>query len=308
MKTAPTKITPLAPGEKLRLTNDGDLEVFFIGVGNASAMRHHNLNLLLIKGDQHVMVDFGRTAPEALQNTAKLRVGDIGTYLITHSHADHIGGLEMAALENRYVGQKFQGKPKLKMIVPAEYQEILWDRSLRGGLEWNEEIANDRLSFADYFDPIRPRWIKKFPREALEVIVGGIKIELFRTKHVPDNASGWEDSFTSYGLFVDDHVFISMDTRFDLDLINEYANRSSVMFHDVQFFPGAVHAPLTDLRTLPDNVKAKMHLIHYADNWESQDITGFAGWATQGVRYVFPKVVTTVAEAELELARLGVAV
>lgn len=283
------RIVPLLPDQKLSLQNDGELEVFFIGVGSAAAKRHDNLNLLLVKGDEHVMVDFGFTAPRALKATAKLDVGDISRFLITHSHADHIGGLETAALENRYVGRKFKKKPKLQMIITEGYQEVLWDRSLRGGLEWNEEANNRRLDFSDYFDPIRPTWLRNFPREAFEATVGGMHIEMFRTKHVPDNAAGWQASFTSYGLFIDGHVFISMDTRFDLDLIEEYANRSSVMFHDVQFFPGAVHAPLSDLRTLPDEVKAKMHLMHYADNFDEQDISGFAGWARQGVRYVFPK-------------------
>ena len=282
---------PLLPGQKLPLQNDGELEVFFIGVGNARTKKNGNLNLLLIKGKEHVMVDFGRTAPDTLPLTAGLEVGDIGTFLITHSHGDHIGGLEQAALDNRYIFTKPpHNRPKLRMVINEGYQEILWDRSLRGGLEWNEEEGNRRLSFGDYFDPIRPTWLRNFPREAFEVTIGGMRIEMFRTKHVPDNAAGWQASFTSYGLFVDDHVFISMDTRFDLDLIEEYAERSSVMFHDVQFFPGAVHAPLADLKTLPAEVKAKMHLMHYADNFDKQDISGFAGWTKQGVRYVFPKV------------------
>ncbi len=282
------KMIRLAEGEKLSLTNDGQLEVFFIGTGNAGAVKHNQCNLLLVKGKEHVMVDFGMTAPRALAETAGLKIADINRFLITHSHADHIGGLELAALERRYVGCRFQGKSKLEMIITEGYQEILWDRSLRGGLEWNEEEADThkRLCFNDYFIPIRPGWVKKQPREVYSVDIGGMHIELFRTKHVPDNAPDWQSSFVSFGLFIDGHVFISMDTRFDLDLINEYKDRSSVMFHDVQFFPGAVHAPLADLKTLPPEVKAKMYLMHYADNWETQDVSDFAGWAKQGVRYV----------------------
>ncbi len=59
------------------------------------------------------------------------------------------------------------------------------------------------------------------------------------------------------------------------------------MFHDVQFFPGAVHAPLSELATLPAAMRDKMLLVHYADNWQEQDISGFAGWARQGVLYRF---------------------
>jgi ribonuclease BN (tRNA processing enzyme) len=289
---APIQGIPLSPGEKLSLTNAGDLEIFFIGVGNARTKKNGNLNLLLIKGKDHVMVDFGRTAPDTITQTSGLDAGDIGTFLITHSHADHIGGLEHVAIDSRYIFTKPpHNRPKLRIVITEGYQETLWDRSLRGGLEWNEEEGDKRLGFSDYFSPIRPEWLRNFPREAFEVTVGDIHIEMFRTKHVPDNAAGWQDSFTSYGIFVDGHVFISMDTRFDLDLINEYAERSSVMFHDVQFFPGAVHAPLADLRTLPQEVKAKMLLMHYADNFDTQDISGFAGWTQQGVRYVFPRTI-----------------
>ncbi|MFA6536200.1 MAG: MBL fold metallo-hydrolase [Candidatus Paceibacterota bacterium] len=283
------KTAYLAPTEKLSLTNDGNLEVFFIGTGSAFARKHFQTNLLLIKGKEHLMVDFGMTGPLALATTARLDHGEINNLLISHSHADHIGGLECLALNRRYVGIPFQKRPKLKMIITEAYQEVLWDRSLRGGMEWNEEEENShkRLCFTDFFDPIRPGWLKKQPREVYEVNFGGMHIEMFRTKHIPDKAPDWQASFVSFGLFIDGHVFISMDTRFDEDLIHEYADRSSVMFHDVQFFPGAVHAPLAELRTLPPEVKAKMHLMHYADNWETQDITGFAGWVEQGVRYIF---------------------
>jgi ribonuclease BN (tRNA processing enzyme) len=273
----------------LSLTNSGELEVFFIGVGSAFSMTHYQLNVLLIKGDHHVLVDYGMTGPIALKETAQLHSNDIEVILPTHSHADHIGGIECLALMNRYVGQRIFGRPKLKMIVDEHYQNILWTHSLQGGLEWNEVDINtaQQLTFDDYFDVIRPTPIADMPRQTFEVTVGDLKLEIFRTNHIPEQAKDWSDSFTSYGLFIDDRVFLSMDTQFDRELIGQYAERSEVMFHDVQFFSGAVHAPLADLRTLPDEIKQKMLFIHYADDWEKHDISDFAGWAEQGVRYVF---------------------
>ena len=41
------------------LKNDGKLEVFFIGVGSAFALKHNQTNFLIIKGDKHILVDFG---------------------------------------------------------------------------------------------------------------------------------------------------------------------------------------------------------------------------------------------------------
>jgi len=283
------RLVELKSEEKLSLTNNGYLDIFFIGVGSAFAAEHHQTNLLIIKGDIHIMVDFGMTGPTALRETARLEPVDIEKLLITHSHSDHCGGCECLALMNRYVGVPHMDKPKLTMVIPEAYQRILWDRTLQGGLEWNEEEKDTarKLSFSDFFNVIRPTWKTHSPREIFEVQVGDLKIEMFRTKHIPEQSDSWETSFDSFGLFIDGKVFFSGDTRFDPDLIDIYGERSEIMFHDVQFFPGAVHAPLSDLKTLPDEVKEKMHLVHYADNWRDQDISGFAGWTQQGVVYRF---------------------
>ncbi len=283
------RIENLRDDEPLSLTNEGNLEVFFIGTGSAFCHDHNQTNLLLIKGGDHVMVDFGMTAPNALRDTARIEPTDIRVILPTHSHADHVGGIEGAALMNRYVGMRFMGHPKLKMIIDENYQRVLWTHTLQGGLEWNEKKDGgaEKLQFSDFFDVIRPNWKAFSPRETFVVQIGDIKIEMFRTQHIPEQSDGWETSFISYGLFVDGHVFFSGDTKFDIDLINTYANRSSIMFHDVQFFPGAVHAQLEQLKTLPDSIKTKMHLMHYADNYVEQDIDDFAGWTKQGVKYIF---------------------
>ena len=68
--------------------------MFFIGTGSAFAKTHHQTNFLIIKGDHHIMVDFGMTGPNALRETAGLEPTDLKCILPTHSHADHIGGIE----------------------------------------------------------------------------------------------------------------------------------------------------------------------------------------------------------------------
>jgi len=272
---------------KLSLTNKGELQIFFIGVGSAFASLNFQTNFIIVKGNQHLLVDFGNKSQIALEQVAGLKTTDIEFFLPTHSHSDHVGGIETIALMSRYVGVPILKRTKPTMIITEEYQRVLWDNTLRGGICFNErEEENKRnLSFGDYFQVIRPTWKQHQPREIFEVNLGGISLEIFRTKHIPDNASNWETSFVSYGLFIDGHVFISCDTKFDIDLINMYADSSTVMFHDVQFFDGGVHAPLNELKKLPAEIKEKMYLMHYGDNWESQDITGFAGLTQQGIIY-----------------------
>jgi ribonuclease BN (tRNA processing enzyme) len=286
------EILSLKQDEKLSLkTGKDNLDLFFIGVGSAFARTLNQTNFLLIQGDTHIMVDFGMTGPNALRTMAHLEPTDIECILPTHSHADHVGGCECLALMNRYVGQRFMKKSKLKMIIAAEYQRVLWDQTLRGGLEWNEETMDtaQKLSFGDFFDTIRPKWKTYQPREIFEVEYNGMRIELFRTKHIPEQSSTWEASFVSFGLYLPDfRVFMSGDSRFDLDLINYYAPMSDYMFHDVQFFQGAVHAPLDNLKTLPKEIKDKMYLTHYADNYLQQDLKDFQV-AQQGIIYRFKK-------------------
>ncbi len=279
----------IIPGNgKLSLKNDGQLEVVFIGVGSAFARTLYQTNFLIIKGDHHIMVDFGTTGPQALRETTGNEPTDIEIILPTHSHSDHAGGIECLGLLNRYVSVRMFNKPRLKMIINEDYEKTLWDMTLRGGMGWNEtDKCSRRLVFDDYFDSIRPEKIMDEPREVLAATVGDIHLEMFRTKHIPEQAGSWRSAFTSYGVFIDDHVFCSADTRFDPDLIDMYADRSEVMFHDVQFFPGSVHAPLSDLKTLDPEIKKKMILIHYSDDWRDQDISDFKGWGIQGHRYIF---------------------
>lgn len=270
----------------LSLKNDGNLEIVFIGCGTAFGKVLYNNNLIVIKGDTHLLIDFGMTGPIALRENTGLEVSDIENILITHSHADHIGGLEYLALFNRYVAQKFMNKPKLKMIISEDYEKILWNMSLRGGMEWNEtSTSNKRLTFQDYFIPVRPRLISVKPRLIQDIDFEGINLEIFGTNHIPENAETQADAFITYGVFIDNRIFISGDTKFDLRLIEKYADKSEFIFHDSSFSPNPVHSSIEELRTLPANVKEKIYLMHYGDNWQDQDITGFAGLVKEGYRY-----------------------
>jgi ribonuclease BN (tRNA processing enzyme) len=281
------------------IENDGDLDIAFLGVGSAFAKKHFQTAILIIKGTTHVLVDFGMDGPRALVALG-LGMQDITNFLPTHSHSDHVGGVEALALHNRYVAQRFMSKPKLRCIATPEYQRILWDYTLRGGLEWNEEQPDGRrkLGFGDFFKIHTPTWKTSQPREIHDVYIGDLHLELFRTNHIPEQAPNWEASFVSYGLLIDDRVFYSSDSQFDKELIDIYSAGQSQFeterrpvvehwFHDVQFFPGAVHAPLADLRTLGTSIKKNMTLMHYSDDYEKHDISEFAGWAKQWATYRF---------------------
>jgi hypothetical protein len=222
------KILPVV--KPLKLTNDGTLEIVFLGVGGAFSQTLFNTNFLIIKGDAHLLVDFGTTGPFALAASTGLTLSDISAILPTHSHCDHIGGIESLALWNRYVSIPQIGKPKLSMIISKEYQHILWNYSLRGGMEQNEMSSEgNALLFEDYFTIFRPTYLEKEPRLRLEIDWQGIHIELFGTNHVPEQASSASSAFITHGLYIDNKVFFSGDTKFDIELFEMYADKSEIV-------------------------------------------------------------------------------
>ena len=279
----------IVPVEKpLRLTNEGALEIVFLGVGGAFSQTLFNTNFLLIKGDAHLLVDFGTTGPSSLPASTGLSLSDIGAILPTHSHCDHIGGIESLALWNRYVAIPQFGKKKISMLISKEYEDILWNQSLRGGMEQNEYSSEGKpLAMHDFFDIIRPTWLEREPRLRLELDWNGIHIELFGTNHVPEQASSASSAFITHGLHIDGRVFFSGDTKFDRELLDMYADRSEYMFHDASFFSNPVHASIEELRTLPASIKEKMFLVHYGDAFAEHSVEEFKGFAQKGMRYIF---------------------
>src|SRR5512145_990534 len=100
----------------LPLKNDGHLGLTFIGSGSAFSKRFFQTNVLIVKGNTHLLVDCGSRAPEALYKLGR-SVTEIENMLITHSHADHIGGLEECMLLNRYAAKR-----KASIVITKEYQ------------------------------------------------------------------------------------------------------------------------------------------------------------------------------------------
>jgi hypothetical protein len=185
------QLRPAETGE-LKLTNDGQLSLFFVGVGSAFSKRHFQTNLLIVKGQDHVLVDCGTKTPQALYELG-LPLPEIRNYFLTHSHADHIGGLEEVMLVNRY---GTGSKPHV--WITEGYQNSLWDMSLKGGGAFNEESDGKNLSFGDFWAIHRPQWLAGYPRETYGFEVGSIRLKAFRTMHVPGNAESWERAFWSW--------------------------------------------------------------------------------------------------------------
>jgi ribonuclease BN (tRNA processing enzyme) len=283
-------------GESLSLETEGHLRVVFLGTGSAFAKRHRQSNILLIQGDHHVLVDCGTQGPQALVDVG-LNVARVKCFLPTHSHADHIGGLEEVGLTHRY----FYKNSKPEMILLANYEEELWAKSLAGGMEYCESKQGRPLDLTDFFSARRPSPVDNSSGLIWNYQHGPIEISIMRTRHFPDTAASIEESQWCCGVFINQRVWISGDTMFDPAYPTRYANSAELLFHDCQLFEGGVHASYHELMTLPESVRAKMFLYHYGDNWDQPESwtknddgftgkpleDGFLGWTKQQIAYDF---------------------
>lgn len=283
-------------GKPLSLKTDGHLRVVFIGVGSAFAKKMRQSNILVIQGDHHVLIDCGTQGPLAL-NDIGLNVRDVECYLPTHSHADHIGGFEEVMLMNRY----YPPSRKPNLIILRDYQDLLWSKSLSGGAEYCEVNQGRSLQITDFFDILRPKPIAAYGRKSWVIQYGPIELLLVRTRHFPDSALNVDESQWCSGVLINKRVWISGDTMFDWEYPERFSKDSEVMFHDCQLHQGGVHASYQELITLPREIRKKMFLYHFGDNWDAPETwvqnadkftgdpleDGFLGWTQQQVAYDF---------------------
>lgn len=271
----------------IQLKNDGQLSLFFLGTGSAFTKKNFQNNIIVVKGDFHVLIDCGTLCPYSF-STFNSKITDIENILITHSHADHIGGLEEVALMNMYITKR-----RPKMILTDEYKKILWENSLKGGLSLRgEDGIRQKMTFDDYFEQIKPVQIKKAPRPFCSAKIGELDLKIFRTKHLFAITNNWKNSYYSVGVLIDNRVLFTGDSKNDPELINWISSeyKLDAIFHDCQFGYNAVHAQYSELKdTIPEELKSKTLLCHYNDGSENTNVKkdGFAGLVRRGVYYEF---------------------
>ena len=270
----------------IELTNDGQLSLFFIGTGTAFSKTHYQNNLLIIKGQEHILIDCGTLCPYILEKLYNTKISQIRNVILTHPHADHIGGVEEMVLIGRYIT-----KQKVNIIIPKPFKKKLWNESLRGGIQFSEI---GKMKFEDYFTEIPSERILKKPFEMYHAELGNIDLKLFRTRHVTTKPASFKDSQLSYGVLIDEKILFTGDTQFNEPqlrfLLTKYKNIEYIFQDcDVSGYSSGVHASYDQLCTLPPEIRAKMYLCHYSDSVNSIDalVDGFKGLAKPGVYYDF---------------------
>lgn len=272
---------------KLEFTNSGNLSIFFLGTGTSFSKKYLQTNLLVIKGEEHLLIDCGNICPFVFDRIYHTDISNVKNILLTHPHSDHIGGIEEVAFKARYIT-----KQKVNIIINDEFKEKLWNESLCGGLQYSEF---GKQTFEDYFTQIKPISAIKKPFEIFQTNIGSIDVKLFRTRHVTTKTDSYKESQYSQGVILDNRILYPCDSQFNPDQLAFLCETFpiEVIFHDCDLsgYSAGVHATYDQLKTLPKALKSKMYLCHYSDSAgdynPKQD--GFAGFAKAATYYEFEK-------------------
>lgn len=232
----------------------GKFNITFLGVGSAFSKIHYNNNILIdINGDKYLL-DCGITAPKALHEM-NIELKDIKGIIISHIHADHVGGLEEVGFMSKFVFKK-----KIDLYVPDTLIDDLWNKCLSGGME---DLENGKATIEDYFNIHIIEDITSF-------LISNLEITPIKTIHVPNNDENKIKS--SYSFLIDNRVFYTADIVFMPNLINAISSEVEIIFHDCQLEKhSGVHASLEELETLNDDIKKKINIMHYGDNFKNFD-------------------------------------
>ncbi len=263
----------MTPGKEAR--GLGRFTLTFIGCGSGIYPELGNNNVLLESLDTgaNLLIDCGFVTAPQLDREGRL--SRIQNALVTHVHADHVGGFEYWAYLNRYV---YMHRPRI--YYHEALHDEFWHGSLRGGLakSQDEKGVPEELTLADYYDP-RP-----VKNDAVIRIDGLPDIRLRPTLHVVGKPS--------YGIYIGHEIYFSSDTVEAPPSEGPSGQPLRAIFQDCQLFegPSNVHISISRLeREVPAELKPRVHLMHYGRGHESfrPEAMGFAGFVRPNQSFDF---------------------
>lgn len=243
----------------------------WLGTGSGLNFDLGNTSVLVQNGvSRRLLIDCGYTVPKRLYE-ADL-IGDISDILITHLHADHIGGLETMGFYHYFALQRRE-KDRIRLHLPSEeLAHQLWHNALSAGMAGITDTNGGRVeaTLETYFDV----------RVGDHVAVEGLPEVSFETApHIP--------GAPNFSLRFSNGVYYSGDST------AMPPHDPDVIFQDCQFGPAdpsEVHMSYEQLRDeLPDSVRKKVHLVHLsnAKDQPNPKEDGFAGAVMPGDVFEF---------------------
>ena len=250
----------------------------FIGSGSGlcSPQENYHSNALLYAVEDgkkvgSLCIDCGSTFQPAIESLG-IDVRDIGSFYITHLHADHVGGLEWVGFKRFFSSYPF-GQFKPLLFGNTELLDDLWKQTLSGGME---SLQGQKNKLSTYFE------VKCVPPNGA-FLWRELKCSLIQTVHVVDNRR----IKPSFGLMIElpegKKIFFTGDTQFAPSQIMTYYEQADEIFQDCELavYPNSVHAQYHQLLTLPETIKNKMWLYHYSGDIP-KEYAGFLGFVKRG--------------------------
>jgi ribonuclease BN (tRNA processing enzyme) len=227
-------------------------EAIVLGVGDAFSERFRPTSLLLSCDDFLLAIDCPDMYRSVLREASdvsgrELSLSAIDHVLITHVHGDHMNGLEGVGFFKKFA----EGK-RVTLVSSPEVREVIWDQRLIAsmGTMW-EDATRQELAFDEFFEYISLSW-----EDA--TTVGPFRIRTRRTRHhLPTSALLVEAGGRVLGY--------SCDTDFDPELIR-FLEPADLIIHETNL--GPVHTAYSELAALPEELRAKMRLVHYPDDFD----------------------------------------
>jgi len=232
----------------------GGFQVQVLGVGDTFSEVHHPSALVLACQGHHLAVDCPDMYRRVLRDFrgasgTDLQLADIDDFLITHLHGDHLNGLEGVAYFNHFALGR-----RTRVHASPEVTAVLWDERLAAsmGQLWDGQ-THQAMRADDYFELNSLDWTAIHP-------IGPFSVQLQRTRHhVPTSALLVEAGGRKLGY--------SCDTAFDPALI-DFLAPADLIIHETNL--GPAHTPLEALLALPQDLRARLRLIHYPDAFDPQ--------------------------------------
>lgn len=224
-----------------------------LGVGDAFSALYYSSCLALEAEGQVLLVDCPHPIRKMMREAqassgVALDVDRVSGLVLTHLHADHSSGVEGLGYFSFFVLQR-----KLRLLAHPKVAHRLWEGHLAAGMEdliRQPGGAPQRHGFDDYFEPLALS-------TETSVRFGPFTLEARMTyHHVPTTALRIRAGGRCLGY--------SADTAYDEGLLS-WLGEADLVVHETNY---GVHTPYAKLAALPPELRARMRLIHYPDEFD----------------------------------------
>lgn len=249
----------------------GDSQFTFVplGVGDAFSELYYSSGFWMECEGVSMIIDCAHPIRKIMREASlgsgcSINVERLDGIVMTHLHSDHASGLEGIGFYSYYVAKK-----ALPLMAHEEVMHDIWPYHLKGTMAPMCDPKDDQRTFQDFFTPV-------MLHNEQSKTFGPFTIEVRRTKHhIPTYALRITAGGKTFGY--------SSDTSFDEGLI-AWLSEADLFVHETNV---ASHTPYEKLAALPVDVRKKMRLIHYPDNFDKANST--IEVLEQGKKYTITK-------------------